>query len=206
MVDFKPDLLPACRAAHTWRLLARQNCNRMWMNSAVRSAAMWAPTDCIINDHFFECVYTRVNERTKAAPGLFSKWWPLFIRKLISGCESAAIISLCYSCRQDGIRRGRPRADTVRELISEGETSSSRIRCNICNRVFPREKSLQAHKRTHTGTADEETLNKYIFFKKVYILNWDDVKDRYAVVTPFFVTRQWQMYVMRQWEGVIYTK
>ncbi|NXL05427.1 ZN367 protein, partial [Mesembrinibis cayennensis] len=52
---------------------------------------------------------------------------------------------------QDGIRRGRPRADTVRDLISEGEHSSSRIRCNICNRVFPREKSLQAHKRTHTG-------------------------------------------------------
>uniref|UniRef100_H0UWE0 Zinc finger protein 367 n=1 Tax=Cavia porcellus TaxID=10141 RepID=H0UWE0_CAVPO len=51
----------------------------------------------------------------------------------------------------DGIRRGRPRADTVRDLISEGEHSSSRIRCNICNRVFPREKSLQAHKRTHTG-------------------------------------------------------
>ncbi|XP_006773233.1 PREDICTED: zinc finger protein 367 [Myotis davidii] len=53
--------------------------------------------------------------------------------------------------RQDGIRRGRPRADTVRDLINEGEHSSSRIRCNICNRVFPREKSLQAHKRTHTG-------------------------------------------------------
>lgn len=52
---------------------------------------------------------------------------------------------------KDGNRRGRPRADTVRELITEGETSSSRIRCNICNRVFPREKSLQAHKRTHTG-------------------------------------------------------
>ncbi|NXJ08416.1 ZN367 protein, partial [Odontophorus gujanensis] len=52
---------------------------------------------------------------------------------------------------QDGLRRGRPRADTVRELINEGEHSSSRIRCNICNRVFPREKSLQAHKRTHTG-------------------------------------------------------
>ncbi|NXR51190.1 ZN367 protein, partial [Hippolais icterina] len=60
-----------------------------------------------------------------------------------------------FSCliiyTQDGIRRGRPRADTVRDLISEGEHSSSRIRCNICNRVFPREKSLQAHKRTHTG-------------------------------------------------------
>lgn len=52
---------------------------------------------------------------------------------------------------RDGIRRGRPRADTVRDLISEGEHSSSRIRCNICHRVFPREKSLQAHKRTHTG-------------------------------------------------------
>ncbi|XP_016112752.1 zinc finger protein 367 [Sinocyclocheilus grahami] len=52
---------------------------------------------------------------------------------------------------KDGIRRGRPRADTVRELINEGENSTSHIRCNICNRVFPREKSLQAHKRTHTG-------------------------------------------------------
>ncbi|XP_033929547.1 zinc finger protein 367-like isoform X1 [Melopsittacus undulatus] len=52
---------------------------------------------------------------------------------------------------KDGRRRGRPRADTVRDLINEGEHSSSRIRCNICNRVFPREKSLQAHKRTHTG-------------------------------------------------------
>ncbi|KAG8455324.1 hypothetical protein GDO86_001502 [Hymenochirus boettgeri] len=52
---------------------------------------------------------------------------------------------------KDGIRRGRPRAETVRDLISEGEHSSSRIRCSICNRVFPREKSLQAHKRTHTG-------------------------------------------------------
>lgn len=61
------------------------------------------------------------------------------------------LILTCTRCGQDGIRRGRPRADTVRELISEGETSSSRIRCNICNRVFPREKSLQAHKRTHTG-------------------------------------------------------
>lgn len=41
---------------------------------------------------------------------------------------------------KDGIRRGRPRADTVRDLINEGEHSSSRIRCNICNRVFPRQR------------------------------------------------------------------
>ncbi|XP_078253104.1 zinc finger protein 367 [Rhinoraja longicauda] len=52
---------------------------------------------------------------------------------------------------EDGTRRGRPRAELIRDLINEGEHSSSRIRCNTCNRVFPREKSLQAHKRTHTG-------------------------------------------------------
>ncbi|KAH0628201.1 hypothetical protein JD844_009060 [Phrynosoma platyrhinos] len=58
---------------------------------------------------------------------------------------------------RDGIRRGRPRADTVRDLINEGEHSSSRIRCNVCNRVFPREKSLQAHRRTHTGCVSRFT-------------------------------------------------
>ncbi|XP_067824831.1 zinc finger protein 367-like [Heptranchias perlo] len=52
---------------------------------------------------------------------------------------------------KDGIRRGRPRAEIVRDLITEGTVSTSRIRCHICNRVFPREKSLQAHRRTHTG-------------------------------------------------------
>ncbi|XP_061296918.1 zinc finger protein 367-like isoform X2 [Pezoporus flaviventris] len=65
-----------------------------------------------------------------------------------SGEEEDA--SSSSSSLKDGRRRGRPRADTVRDLINEGEHSSSRIRCNICNRVFPREKSLQAHKRTHT--------------------------------------------------------
>uniref|UniRef100_A0A8C1KV27 Zinc finger protein 367 n=1 Tax=Cyprinus carpio TaxID=7962 RepID=A0A8C1KV27_CYPCA len=67
-----------------------------------------------------------------------------------SGSPAESEVS-CPEHLKDGIRRGRPRADTVRELINEGENSSSRIRCNICNRVFPREKSLQAHKRTHTG-------------------------------------------------------
>ncbi|XP_028313955.1 zinc finger protein 367 [Gouania willdenowi] len=68
-----------------------------------------------------------------------------------TGTHTATEEDLTPAEIKDGIRRGRPRADTVRELINEGETSSSRIRCNICNRVFPREKSLQAHKRTHTG-------------------------------------------------------
>lgn len=71
------------------------------------------------------------------------------VGQTIAGRKCLSLDAFIYT--QDGIRRGRPRADTVRDLISEGEHSSSRIRCNICNRVFPREKSLQAHKRTHTG-------------------------------------------------------
>lgn len=47
--------------------------------------------------------------------------------------------------------RGRPRADVLNVLIEEGQNSYSSIRCDVCNRVFPREKSLQAHKRTHSG-------------------------------------------------------
>lgn len=48
-------------------------------------------------------------------------------------------------------KRGRPRAEIINHLIIEGSSSHSSIRCEICNRVFPREKSLQAHKRIHTG-------------------------------------------------------
>ncbi|KAK3755283.1 hypothetical protein QZH41_004103 [Actinostola sp. cb2023] len=47
--------------------------------------------------------------------------------------------------------RGRPKADVVNKLIAEGQQSCSSIRCDVCGRVFPREKSLQAHKRTHSG-------------------------------------------------------
>ncbi|CAG9828301.1 unnamed protein product [Diabrotica balteata] len=48
-------------------------------------------------------------------------------------------------------RRGRPNADLLNTLILEGSTSPSSIKCKYCGRVFPREKSLQAHLRTHTG-------------------------------------------------------
>lgn len=47
--------------------------------------------------------------------------------------------------------RGRPKAEMINHLIVEGAQSCSPIRCDICSRVFPREKSLQAHKRTHSG-------------------------------------------------------
>ncbi|ESO88247.1 hypothetical protein LOTGIDRAFT_165679 [Lottia gigantea] len=53
------------------------------------------------------------------------------------------------------IKRGRPRSDAISTLISEGVSSESDIRCKICGRVFPREKSLQAHLRTHTGRSSQ---------------------------------------------------
>jgi hypothetical protein len=56
-----------------------------------------------------------------------------------------------WSRIQDSGKRGRPRADVINSLIMEGSQSGSNIKCKICSRVFPREKSLQAHLRTHTG-------------------------------------------------------
>jgi hypothetical protein len=50
-------------------------------------------------------------------------------------------------------RRGRPRADALTNLMMQGSTSPSSIKCGYCRRVFPREKSLQAHLRTHTGSS-----------------------------------------------------
>ena len=43
----------------------------------------------------------------------------------------------------DSGKRGRPRADVITTLIQEGSSSPSGIKCRICGRVFPREKSLQ---------------------------------------------------------------
>ncbi|XP_055592821.1 Krueppel homolog 1-like [Uranotaenia lowii] len=48
-------------------------------------------------------------------------------------------------------KRGRPRSELLTSLMVEGSISPSAIKCRYCNRVFPREKSLQAHLRTHTG-------------------------------------------------------
>jgi hypothetical protein len=53
--------------------------------------------------------------------------------------------------RIDNNKRGRPRAEKISSLILEGALSVNGIRCRVCSRVFPREKSLQAHMRTHTG-------------------------------------------------------
>ena len=47
------------------------------------------------------------------------------------------------SSSQDSGKRGRPRADVISHLILEGTSSPNGIKCRVCNRVFPREKSLQ---------------------------------------------------------------
>lgn len=61
-------------------------------------------------------------------------------------------------------RRGRPRADALTNLMMQGSTSPSSIKCSFCNRVFPREKSLQAHLRTHTGEFTEPDYRKTSLF------------------------------------------
>ena len=66
------------------------------------------------------------------------------------GEDTPLAVNRQNSCEAQ-IKRGRPRAEIINHLIIEGSSSHSSIRCEICNRVFPREKSLQAHKRIHTG-------------------------------------------------------
>ena len=53
--------------------------------------------------------------------------------------------------RSSSVKRGRPSNFEISKLIMNGSSSKSNIKCDICQRVFPREKSLAAHLRTHTG-------------------------------------------------------
>ncbi|KAF5294842.1 hypothetical protein FQA39_LY00326 [Lamprigera yunnana] len=66
-------------------------------------------------------------------------------KRPVNGSPSENVVSPNES------RRGRPRAELLNSLILEGSSSPSSIKCIYCGRVFPREKSLQAHLRTHTG-------------------------------------------------------
>lgn len=59
-------------------------------------------------------------------------------------------------------RRGRPRSEALTTLMIQGSTSPSAIKCTYCNRVFPREKSLQAHLRTHTGKSIKNPLISHL--------------------------------------------
>lgn len=70
-------------------------------------------------------------------------------------CNDSINKSLLYQTPQNNSnalnRRGRPKLEEISELILSGSNSKSSIKCDVCHRVFPREKSLQAHLRTHTG-------------------------------------------------------
>lgn len=48
-------------------------------------------------------------------------------------------------------KRGRPKSEILTTLILEGKGSPSAIKCRFCGRVFPRDKSLNAHERIHSG-------------------------------------------------------
>lgn len=48
-------------------------------------------------------------------------------------------------------KRGRPSSESITELIKEGHQSDHKVKCQYCFRTFPRDKSLTAHLRTHTG-------------------------------------------------------
>ena len=78
--------------------------------------------------------------------------WSENIVKIELESPSSSYVGDSPDLRGSEGKRGRPRADVINTLIHEGSQSPSSIKCTICNRVFPREKSLQAHLRTHTGT------------------------------------------------------
>ena len=73
----------------------------------------------------------------------------------------------------DLLKRGRPKAAMIHTLINKGHSVESSIRCRHCSRVFPREKSLAAHMRTHTGKLHKPKffVNQLSFLIFYIILN-----------------------------------
>lgn len=72
------------------------------------------------------------------------------------------------SLHRTKLKRGRPKLETITSLIeTSDELIGSTIKCNICKRTFPREKSLQAHIRIHTG-------------ERPYICDFPDCGRRFA--------------------------
>lgn len=69
----------------------------------------------------------------------------------IEPCDKMYPTTPVESLNKSENRRGRPKAAMISNLILEGSVSKNGIRCDICSRVFPRDKSLQAHRRVHTG-------------------------------------------------------
>lgn len=93
-------------------------------------------------------------ENSSLTPSLTQSWhWPddKCPQSPVSSCSSPEFAHRSHHNSNEN-RRGRPRAEALTNLMIVGSTSPSAIKCDFCKRVFPREKSLQAHLRTHTGT------------------------------------------------------
>ena len=60
--------------------------------------------------------------------------------------------------------RGRPRSETLNSCTYNSPLSNSGVQCTVCRRMFPREKSLQAHMRTHTGKTFSLCILVFLIF------------------------------------------
>ena len=93
---------------------------------------------------------TALNSSGGSSSGLWTPFTPQQQHRLAEGTPDTLIKGRVAAALSDSCKRGRPRADAINTLIVEGSSSPSSIKCNICKRVFPREKSLQVHKKGHT--------------------------------------------------------
>lgn len=90
-------------------------------------------------------------------------WLPNHEESPTSSEESHRIIENQLNRSFDGVpgsKRGRPKSELLTSLMIQGSTSPSTIKCKFCNRVFPRDKSLSAHLRTHTGKIFNNFLSR----------------------------------------------
>lgn len=88
------------------------------------------------------------------SPSEQASWLPNADESPTSSDESQRLAENQLNRSFDGAgssKRGRPKSELLTTLMIQGSTSPSAIKCKFCNRVFPRDKSLSAHLRTHTG-------------------------------------------------------
>jgi hypothetical protein len=90
-------------------------------------------------------------------------------------------------------KRGRPRSEALTNLMIEGTSSPSGIKCKVCFRVFPREKSLAAHTRTHTGN----NISLLAYFIIIELSNYKNIlfcKHSNFCVRPLIHTKKFLIF------------
>lgn len=118
-------------------------------NRGSKICAYW----CFLGQFVAVTMAGNVIENPSMPDSMLYPWnWAEDARKADFGSPASSCSSPDLASTRLELKRGRPRADAITNLMKEGTTSPSSIKCRYCNRVFPREKSLQAHLRTHTGT------------------------------------------------------